>query len=118
MSPEQSSSLLSSNLLSLKLYTPAQHQTESLHAKETCSTHFTSRLKKDQRKAKNWVQRYNLAKIEENKPKIRSRKRISFDISISSSNNSKVKDGSFTSTHFMQLISNPLDISFKELNCF
>ena len=52
MSPEQSSSLLSSNLLSLKLYTPAQHQTESLHSNETCSTHFTSRLKKDQRKAK------------------------------------------------------------------
>ena len=75
-------------------------------------------ISKDQRKAKNWVQRYNLAKIEENRPKIRSRKRISFDISISSSNNSKVKDGSFTSTHFMQLISNPLDISFKELNCF
>ena len=75
-------------------------------------------ISKDQRKAKNWVQQYNLAKIEENRPKIRSRKRISFDISSSSSNNSKVKDGSFTSTHFMQLISNPLDISFKELDCF
>ena len=51
VSPEQSSSLLSSNLQSLKLYSPAQHQAESLHSNETCSTHFTSRLKKDQRKA-------------------------------------------------------------------
>ena len=72
----------------------------------------------NQRKAKNWVQKYNLSKIEENRPKIRSRKRISFDINTTSSNDSKVTDGCFTSNHFMQLILNPLDISFKELDCF
>ena len=75
------------------------------------------RLSTDQRKAKIWVQKYNLAKIEENRPKIRSRKRISFDKSTASSNDSRVKDVSFTSSHFMQLILNPLDISFKELDC-
>ena len=58
----------------------------------------------NQRKAKNWVQKYNLSKIEENRPKIRSRKRISFDINTTSSNDSKVTDGCFTSNHFMQLI--------------
>ena len=73
-------------------------------------------LSKDQRKAKNWVHMYNLAKIDENRPKIRSKKRISFDKSTRSSNDSKSKDGSFTSSHFMKLILNPLDISFKELD--
>ena len=74
-------------------------------------------LSKDQRKAKNWIHKYNLAKIEENRPKIRSKRRISFDVSTISPNDSKAKDRSFTSSHFMKLILNPLDISFKELDC-
>ena len=74
-------------------------------------------LSKDQRKAKNWIHRYNLAKIEENRPKIRSKRRISFDVSTRSPNDSKAKERSFTSSHFMKLILNPLDISFKELDC-
>ena len=73
-------------------------------------------LSSEQIRAKTWVQKYNLSKIEENRPKIRSRRKISFSKCIQSSSNSKTPD--LNKRSFLHLLLNPLDTSFKELECY